>query len=233
MILKDKTLAITGANGALGQAVAEQALHHGASTLVLIDVVDAINTDKLKAISPNATLLSHNLDLTDKAATQALFAQYPSIDALCNIAGGFDMGSTVYEMQSSSWDAMFAINVTTMQNAIAACTPNMIAQNHGNIVNVGALGALQGQAQMSAYIASKSVVMRLTESLAEEVKAHNVNVNAVLPNVIDTARNRSDMPDADYRQWVAPEDLANVICALASPIAKAMHGALVPVRGLG
>ena len=75
--------------------------------------------------------------------------------------------------------------------------------------------------------------MRITEALSDEVKEQGINVNAVLPNVIDTARNRSDMPDADYSKWVNPDDLANVICLLGSDLSSAMHGALVPVRGLG
>ena len=85
---------------------------------------------------------------------------------------------------------------------------------------------------MSAYCASKSVVMRLTESLANELRHRGVNVNAVLPTVIDTPANREGMPDADFSEWVSPDELANVICFLASRGASAVHGALVPVRGL-
>ena len=85
---------------------------------------------------------------------------------------------------------------------------------------------------MGAYLASKSVVMRLTESLSEEVKAAGVNVNAVLPTVIDTPRNRQDVPDADPTNWVDPVDLGQVICFLGSEGARAIHGALVPVNGL-
>jgi NAD(P)-dependent dehydrogenase (short-subunit alcohol dehydrogenase family) len=85
---------------------------------------------------------------------------------------------------------------------------------------------------MGAYLASKSVVMRLTESLSEEVKGHGINVNAVLPSVINTARNRQEMPDADFSLWVDPEDLGQVVCFLGSDAAKAIHGALIPVNGL-
>lgn len=232
MLLKDKTVLITGANGALGQAVAIQAASFGAKQLVLVDVTPDISTDAISAASSSVTLQTHSVDLTDTTATEKLFEQAPNVDVVCNIAGGFDMGSTVFDTSDKDWQFMFAINVSTMQNTIKACVPRMIKQGGGAIVNVGALGALQGQALMSAYTASKSVVMRLTESLADEVKEQSINVNAVLPNVIDTARNRADMPDADYSKWVRPEDLANVICLLGSDLSSAMHGALVPVRGL-
>ena len=97
---------------------------------------------------------------------------------------------------------------------------------------MGALGALKGLPRMSAYTAAKSVVMRLTESLSAELKDQGINVNAVLPSLIDTPRNRADMPGADYARWLKPEDLANVMCFLGSDAARAVHGALVPVSAL-
>ena len=75
-------------------------------------------------------------------------------------------------------------------------------------------------------------MLRLTESLSAEVRDRGVNVNAVLPSIIDTPANRAAMPDADPSRWVAPADLANVICFLGSDAARAIHGALVPVAGL-
>jgi NAD(P)-dependent dehydrogenase (short-subunit alcohol dehydrogenase family) len=142
------------------------------------------------------------------------------------------MGPTVFATEDESWDAMFTINVTTLRRVLEVAVPRLLARGRGSIINVGALGALKGGANMSAYLASKSVVMRLTESLSEEVKAAGVNVNAVLPTVIDTPRNRADMPNADPAAWVNPQDLGAVICFLGSDAAKAVHGALVPVTGL-
>ncbi len=68
--------------------------------------------------------------------------------------------------------------------------------------------------------------------MCDEVRGQGINVNAVLPSIIDTPPNRQDMPDADPAQWVAPEALAEVICFLASARAAAIHGALLPGRGL-
>ena len=86
-----------------------------------------------------------------------------------------------------------------------------------------------GAAGMGAYCAAKSAVIRLTESMSAELRDQSVNVNCVLPSIIDTADNRLAMPDADRRRWVAPEDLAQVILFLASPAALAIHGAALPV----
>jgi NAD(P)-dependent dehydrogenase (short-subunit alcohol dehydrogenase family) len=108
----------------------------------------------------------------------------------------------------------------------------MIRDGGGKIVNVGAYAAQKGVAQMAAYIASKSAVIRLTEAMSAELREKNINVNCVLPTIIDTPENRAAMPKADPRRWVAPADLANVIAFLASDAARAIHGAALPVTAL-
>ena len=86
---------------------------------------------------------------------------------------------------------------------------------------------------MGAYAASKAGVQRLTESLADELKDRGITVNAILPGMIDTPRNRLDMPDADFSRWVAPAAIAEVIVFLASDAAAAVTGAAIPVIGRG
>ncbi len=108
----------------------------------------------------------------------------------------------------------------------------MLQAGGGKIVNVGAFSAQKGTANMGAYVASNSAVIRLTESMAAELREKNVNVNCVLPTTIDTPENRKAMPGADPAKWVAPGDLANVIAFLASDAARAIHGAAIPVAGL-
>lgn len=223
MNLEKKTVVVTGGNGALGRAVAARALELGA-VVVLLDL------DFAADIAPQ--LEQHKINLLDLDTTRTLFRSLGRVDIVCNIAGGFAMGTTAHADDDEEWDKMFAINVTTMRNVVKSVVPVMLEAGGGSIVNVGASGALKGQADMSAYTAAKSTVMRITESLSAELKSKSINVNAVLPTVIDTPVNRSAMPDADPGLWVAPEDLANVICFLASDDARAIHGALLPVSGL-
>jgi NAD(P)-dependent dehydrogenase (short-subunit alcohol dehydrogenase family) len=206
----------------LGAGVAKVAFDQGAEP-VLLDVVDNFTSELGQAYS---------VDLLDAAAVQAVFDDIGDFDVLANIAGGFDMGPTVDATADEFWQRMFDINVTTLRRVLKAAVPILVGRGRGSIINVGALGALQGSADMSAYQASKATVMRLTESLSEEVKGAGVNVNAVLPSVIDTSGNRDAMPDADFATWVTPTDLGEVICFLGSDAARAVHGALVPVKGL-
>lgn len=221
-MLNSKQVIVTGANGALGRAVVAAATAAGA-TVTGID---------LGFDSEPAGVRCLTADLTDGDAARRAVSAAGTVDALFNIAGGFSMGPAVHETPQDDWDRMFALNVETLRNMVAAAVPGMVSRGRGSIVNVGALSAREGQGSMGAYCAAKSVVMRLTESLSNELRDQGVNVNAVLPSIIDTPANRGDMPDADFSKWVAPDDLAHVICYLGSDLARAVHGALLPVRGL-
>lgn len=222
MSLAGKKIVVTGGAGVLGAAVGQVAKSQGAE-VALLDVVPGFES---------SIGTTHTVDLTDAPSVAACFDEIGSFDIIANIAGGFDMGPTVFETEDEMWDAMFKINVTTLRVVLRVAVPRLIGAGRGSIVNVGALGALRGAGNMGAYGAAKSTVMRLTESLSDEVRHLGVNVNAVLPSLIDTPRNRADMPDADYSQWVDPNDLAAVVCFLGSDAARAVHGALVPVSGL-
>jgi NAD(P)-dependent dehydrogenase (short-subunit alcohol dehydrogenase family) len=219
-----RVVVVTGAAGALGRVVADEFARRGA-TLALIDI--------LKIDGPYA---SYVCDLSDLSAVERVVvrirADHGKIDALVNIAGGFTMGETVHETKDATWQFMFELNAKSVLNMARAVVPEMIRAKYGRIVNIGARAGLRGGARMAAYSASKSTVIRLTESLAEELKGHGINVNCVLPSVIDTPRNRADMPDADFSKWVQPADLARVIAFLASDDARAIHGAAIPVEAL-
>ena len=218
--LESRTVVITGALGGLGRTVCAVAESQGARVIRLDIARDESFSD------------CHAVDLTNAEATRELVNNLGPFDSLVNLAGGFAMGIESSDSSDEQWDLMFSLNVSTMRNAIKAAVPVLLEQQVASIVNVGAFGAREGQGLMGAYCASKSVVMRLTETLAEELKTRGINVNAVLPTVIDTPANRAAMPDSDPADWVSPDDLASVICFLLSPAAKAVHGALLPVRGL-
>jgi NAD(P)-dependent dehydrogenase (short-subunit alcohol dehydrogenase family) len=172
------------------------------------------------------------VDLLDAKSVQAAVDQCKRIDVLCNLAGGFRMGSPVHETSDKDWNFLMDLNARTVLNICREVVPRMLRAGGGKIVNVGAFAAQKGVAQMGAYVASKSAVIRLTETMAAELREKNINVNCVLPTIIDTPENRAAMPDADPKRWVAPQDVAQVVFFLASDAARAIHGAAVPVTGL-
>jgi len=221
-----KVIVITGASGALGKVVAAAALARGAR-VAGIDHASA----KTGATADRIDIGGVDLSDTEQAtkAIGAAAAHFGKLDALVNIAGAFSF-ETVSEGDPKTWQRLYAINVLTALNASRAAIPHLVGSGAGRIINIGALGALQANAGMGAYAASKAGVHRLTEALAAELKG-KVTVNAVLPSTIDTPANRRDMPTADFASWVTADELADVILFLASDAASAVTGALLPVRG--
>jgi len=228
-----KTCLITGAAGNLGRAVGAAFASAGASLVLLgreLKNLRAVYGDKPERV----LLLEVDLLSADAVAraVETALQRFPRIDVLCNIAGGFRMGHPVHETSEDTWGLMLDLNAKSVINTARAVVPGMMAAGYGKIINIAALAGLSGKANMGAYSASKSAVIRLTESMSAELRDKGINVNCILPSIIDTPQNRADMPGADPRRWVSPEALADVVMFLASDRARAIHGAAIPVAGL-
>jgi len=225
--MRDKVMVVTGGFGVLGRAVAEAALAAGA----YVAIPDREQECKIPA--RERLLVLGGVNLTDFVAVTQAFAtvaaRFGKIDGLANIAGGFRW-QTLGDGDLGGWTEMFRMNLLTAATATKAALPYLRA-TQGAIVNVGSAPAKKAGAGMGAYAASKAGVLRLTESLAEEEKNAGIRVNAVLPTVIDTPRNRADMPKADFSRWVKPEEIAKAILFLLSDDAKGITGAELLISG--
>jgi NAD(P)-dependent dehydrogenase (short-subunit alcohol dehydrogenase family) len=228
MEFTDRCVMLTGAAGNLGRAVAGAFAALGAN-LVLVDRQRGNLKDDERTLFVQADLLD---PASVRAAADQAIARFGRLDVLCNLAGGFRMGPKVHETPDEDWSFLLDLNARTVLHTARAVVPQMLKAGGGRIVNVGAYAAQKGAAGMGAYVASKSAVMRLTETMAAELREKNINVNCVLPTILDTPENRAAMPDADPKRWVAPRDLAQAIVFLASDAARAIHGAALPVTGL-
>jgi NAD(P)-dependent dehydrogenase (short-subunit alcohol dehydrogenase family) len=231
-----KVVAITGAAGNLGRATAIT-FHNAGARLAIIDRRrEDLNNVFADLVPEGDDCFYVSGDLTDDQSVSEMVTEilqyYGRLDVLVNIAGGFTMGPPVHETPVDTWDFMLNLNARTVFLMSRAIIPHFINQSYGKIVNIGARAALSGKPYMAPYIVSKSAVIRLTESIAAELRdTEGINVNCVLPGTIDTLRNRQDMPDADFSKWVTPQALADVIVFLASDDARAINGASIPVYG--
>jgi NAD(P)-dependent dehydrogenase (short-subunit alcohol dehydrogenase family) len=225
--MRDKVVVVTGGFGVLGHAVAEAALAAGAYVAL------PGREQKSKIAEQERLLVLGGVDLADFAAVRqaidTVAVRFGKIDGLANVAGGFRW-QTLGDGDPTGWTDQFAMNLLTAATATKAALPYLRA-SQGAIVNVASAPAKKAGAGMGAYAASKAGVLRLTESLAEEEKNAGVRVNAILPTIIDTPRNRADMPKADFSRWVKPEDIAKAILFLLSSDAKAITGAELLIAG--
>jgi len=229
-----RVVLITGAAGNIGRAAA-MAFAAAGERLALVDR-DHDALEALRGELPEGTESAPFVaNLMDGAAVESLIGavmeRFGRLDVLANIAGGFTMGPPLHETPDKDWDFMLDLNARTVFNCCRWAVPRMLAGGGGRIINVSARAATRGVGHMGPYCASKAAVITLTESLADELKDQGINVNCILPGTVDTPQNRAAMPDQDHDRWVPPDDLADVILFLASPAARSVTGAAIPVYG--
>ena len=233
--LANKVVIVTGSVGNLGLATARALQTAGAKTALIDRSDDRLRQNYPDLVGSPDHFLAGGVDLTNPDSlarmAQSIYERFGRIDALVNTVGGYRGGKPVHEMELADWDFLFGVNVRTTLLCSRAIIPQMLRQGRGKIVNVASRDGLQGSAGYSAYSASKSAVLRLTESMAAELKNSNINVNCILPGTIDTPQNRKTMPNGDFSKWVVPEAIAEVILFLISDAARAINGAALPVFG--
>lgn len=217
---------ITGAAGILGQAVVEL-LHRRGNTLLAIDQHDGIvpGTDEIRLLAVDLGDPRHS-----RTAIGEHIAQAKPLDAVVHLVGAFNW-IPVADSTPDDWWSLHAANIGTTLNVLHAAIPHL--RDGGSILCVGAAAAQRATAGMAPYAAAKSGVARIVEALSEELKPRAIRVNAVAPAIIDTPRNRADMPDADPADWTSPAAIAEAIAFLIGPDARAINGALIPVTNNG
>lgn len=215
---------VTGALGALGSSVVS-ALRRRRCSLVLID------NAKSGAKGDDTLLVA---DLSDPESARLVMTEAANIlqriDAVVHLVGAFHYISVV-DSNSGDWRALFTTNVETAVNAIQAALPYM--GDGSSVTCVCAASAQPAKAGMGPYAAAKSGLARLVEALSEELKPRRIRVNAVAPAIIDTPRNRADMPSANPTDWTPPDAIADVVGFLMGPEARAINGVILPATNNG
>jgi NAD(P)-dependent dehydrogenase (short-subunit alcohol dehydrogenase family) len=236
MNFHDKIVLVTGGTGGLGREVGMAFLEAGATLTVTyrrVEEFDALAAaaQRIGAAPPAGAAV----DVTDAQAVGKcvadIVARHGRLDILVNTVGGYAGGKNLWEVDAGTYDLMLALNLKAGFVLARGVVPQMIKQNSGWIVNIASKAALDHGAGGALYAASKAGALALFDSLAAEVKPYNINVNSVLPSIIDTAANRNAMAGADFSKWPKPEEIASVILFLCSEEARVIHGAAIPVYG--
>jgi NAD(P)-dependent dehydrogenase (short-subunit alcohol dehydrogenase family) len=231
-----KIVLIAGGTGGLGREVTMAFLEAGA-----VPAVTYRKPEEFASIASAAERIGSAppagvpVDVTDEQAVGKCVAEivagHGRLDILVNAVGGYAGGTNLWEVDPRVYDQMLALNMKSGFVLARAALPQMIRQNRGWIVNIASKAALDHGAGGAMYAASKAGALAMMDSLAAEVKPYNINVNSVLPSIIDTPANRAAMPKADFSKWPKPEEIARVVLFLCSEDAKVIHGAAIPVYG--
>ncbi len=231
-----KMTLITGATGALGCIVARQFYEAGA-TMVLVGrnarLLDELFADL--ALSGQHLLLG-GLDLTQpedaERMAHAIRERFGKLDCVVNTVGGYKAGTPVHQTPLDDWHLMLNMNLHSAFLVSRAVVPLLLEAGGGALVHIGGRAGLMGFAGAAGYCAAKGALIRLTETLADELKHQGIRVNCILPGTIDTPSNRQARPDADFSRWVRAEAIAQVAMFLCSSASEAIHGSAIPVYGL-
>jgi len=214
---------VTGATGGLGPAVVRAFLGTGAAAVFGV----ARSWDGRTV--PEGLFHPVEADLTTVEGCRAVAARARPLDVLVHVMGGFSGGDPVGATSDAVFDRMIDLNLRSAFYLFREVLPEMLEAGRGRIIAVGSRVGEEPAANLSAYAASKAGLHALVKTVALEVSGSGVTVNAVLPGVIDTPANRKAMPRADNSKWVKPEAIAEAVIWLASGMASAVNGALIPV----
>jgi NAD(P)-dependent dehydrogenase (short-subunit alcohol dehydrogenase family) len=211
-----KTIIITGANGNLGTAVVKKFLEEGHKVIAVDHSGSHLGfADR----HPNFEL--HGINLTDETESPTFVKEaaslYGRIDGGILLAGGFEMGG-IDTTDGAALKRMFSLNFETAYYLARPLFQHMLQNGYGRLVFTGArpgLNAAEGTNKI-AYALSKSLLFTLADILNQEAKGKNVTVSVIAPSTIDTPPNRQSMPDANFNNWVKPEQIAEVLAFICS-----------------
>lgn len=235
MAKQKRNVLITGGTGFLGSTVTKAFLAQG-DTVAVTYLFDN-EVERFKEYNPDlsdkVTFIYANVtEESDVQKTvQIYLSQFDHLDIMVNIVGGFVGGIPAVELDEDRWDFMMNLNLKSVFLCCKTVIPHMTERGFGKIVNISARAGLKGESGLSAYCVSKGGVRTLTEALAAEVMDSGINVNCIMPSIMDTPMNREAMPDEDHSRWVKTEEVAKVICFLASDDSAIINGAAIPVYG--
>ena len=242
-MLTGKTALITGAARGIGKAIALKFASEGANiafTDLVIDENGKATEAELQAMGVKAKGYASNaaeFGQTEEVVKQ-IHADFGSIDILVNNAGITKDGLMV-RMSETQWDAVIAVNLKSAFNFIHACTPIMMRQRSGSIINMASVVGVHGNAGQCNYAASKAGLIALAKSIGQELGSRGLRANAIAPGFIDTAMTEA-LPEAVRQEWIKKiplrrggkvEDIANVATFLASDLSSYVTGQVIQVDG--
>lgn len=240
MNINQQIAIVTGGTGALGRVIVEKLANAGISVFLPVQSLESFkkvfdssagdagtfSLRKIYAMPCDATSENDVKDFVTDVVNQG-----GKVDFLINTVGGFHPKRNVTDTDLELIDKQLKLNFFSTFYFTRYCIKNMIENNFGRIVSIGAKPAIDVTSGKFAYSFTKAGVVNLMQTVAEEYKENNITASAIIPSVIDTPANRESMQNQDFSKWVKPEDIAETIMFLLTDSAKAQRGNIIKMYG--
>ena len=240
---KKKVAVVTGASRGIGRAIALELASRGAAVVINYNGSEERAREVQKEIEEKggeAEIRQWNVAdyKACESAVKDIVKTHGSIDILVNNAG-ITKDGLMMRMSEAQWDAVIAVNLKSAFNFIHACTPIMMRQKSGSIINMASVVGVHGNAGQCNYSASKAGMIGLAKSIAQELGSRGIRANAIAPGFIitDMTAKLSDEVKAEWakkiplRRGGTPEDVADVATFLASDMSSYVSGQVIQVDG--
>jgi len=242
--LKGRVSIVTGGARGIGRVIAYFLAQDGSNITILdIDEAEAVKTAKEIAEATGVRVLALQADVSKwsdvKSVVERVIEEFNRIDILVNNAG-IVLVKPVTEMEEGEWDRVMAVNLKGTFLMSKAVLPYMIKQNYGRIINMASVAGVEGNANMTAYSASKAGIIGFTKALAEEVIKYNIRVNAVAPALVEGTALTLSMSE-EQRRFLASkipigrliyiEEVADLVKFLASDASEPLTGYVFIIAG--
>lgn len=231
--LQDQVAVVTGAGRGIGRAIALACAREGADLALA-----ARSRDELEAVAAEVRALGRRAlvrttDVRREAEMQALaertLSEFGRVDLLVNNAG-WGIFRPVMEMSIEEWEEVLSVNLTSTFLGCRAFAPAMVERGRGCILNVSSMAAHRGLPDYAPYAAAKAGILRLTETLAAELKSAGIRVLALCPGPTASRLRSSHFPEEDPTSIMQPETVAEVAVFAASAAAAGMSGVFLNVN---
>lgn len=225
-----KTLIMTGADGALGRQVAQTLLKSGYS--LRVSAVNERSKQTLNELFPEAigkTVIPVMADLSKEADVLALIGSGEDVVGLVHIAGGYKPGTSISDYSLDDYQFLMNLNALPTFLLLKHIVPVLKSNGGGSIITIGAKPAIMPAKGNSVYAASKSVAITLTLSVAEEGRSTNIRANCIVPETLQTPNNLSWASEEQYKTFTPTTDVADIIQFLMSDAGKGVNGTIIPM----